>query len=127
MTALGALWRVDARRARLSRTSTPESRSPADATPTPTHSVQMALEHKLPNGLLIILHLHLLNFPLHDASGYDERLFHHTRGMRDRNKAMEDITYFLVGKLEGTKERTKSVSYPRMCSAPPPRADMCWD
>lgn len=104
-----------------------DARSPADATPTPTHSVQMALEHKLPNGLLIILHLHLLNFPLHDASGYDERLFHHTRGMRDRNKAMEDITYFLVGKLEGTKERTKSVSYPRMCSAPPPRADMCWD
>ncbi|KAM5530821.1 hypothetical protein V8D89_015511 [Ganoderma adspersum] len=74
----------------------------------------MALEHKLPNGLLIILHLHLLDFPLQDASGYDERLFHHTRGMRDRNKALEDITYFLVGKLEGTKERAKSIlpSYP---------------
>ncbi|KAI1796729.1 hypothetical protein LXA43DRAFT_1177865 [Ganoderma leucocontextum] len=74
----------------------------------------MALEHKLPNGLLIILHLHLLNFPLQNAGGYDERLFHRTRGTRERNKAMEDITYFLVGRLEGSKERAKSIlpAYP---------------
>lgn len=65
--------------------------------------------HTLPNGLLIILHLHLLNYPLQDATGYDERLFDPSRGMRDRNKAMEDITYFLVGKIEGSKERVKSV------------------
>ena len=70
----------------------------------------MAPEHKLPTGLLIILHLHLLDYPLQDATGYDERLFHHTRGMRERNKAMEDITYFLVWKLEGSKERAKTVS-----------------
>lgn len=78
----------------------------------------MALENRLPNTLLIILHLHLLNFPLQDASGYDERLFHHTRGMRDRNKAMEDITYFLVSKLEGGKERAKSVSHAQRCAPP---------
>ena len=67
--------------------------------------------HKLPNGLLIILHLHLLNFPLRDAAGYDERLFDATsRGMGQRSKALEDIAFFLVGKIEGTRERTRSVS-----------------
>ncbi len=69
----------------------------------------MTAEYRLPNGLLIILHLHLLNYPLQDATGYDERLFDPSRGMRDRSKAMEDITHFLVGKIEGSKERVKSV------------------
>ena len=67
--------------------------------------------HKLPNGLLIILHLHLLNFPLRDAAGFDERLFDATsRGMGQRSKALEDIAFFLVGKIEGTRERTRAVS-----------------
>ncbi|OJT12315.1 hypothetical protein TRAPUB_11142 [Trametes pubescens] len=65
---------------------------------------------RLPNGLLIILHLHLLNYPLQDATGYDERLFDAARGMRERNKAMEDISYFLVGKIERSKERAKSAN-----------------
>ncbi len=69
----------------------------------------MAPEQGIPNSLLIILHLHLLNYPLQDATGYDERLFDPSRGMRDRSKAMEDITYFLVGKIEGGKERAKGV------------------
>ena len=69
----------------------------------------MPPEHRLPNGLLIILHLHLLNYPLQDAAGYDERLFDPSRGMRERNKAMEDISYFLVGRIEGGKERAKGV------------------
>ncbi|KAI0675986.1 hypothetical protein C8Q78DRAFT_1007502 [Trametes maxima] len=71
-------------------------------------------EPRLPTTLLIILHLHLLDFPLQDASGYDERLFDSTRGMRERNKAMEDISYFLVGKIEHSKERAKSIlpTYP---------------
>ncbi|KAI0761809.1 hypothetical protein BD413DRAFT_236006 [Trametes elegans] len=71
-------------------------------------------EPKLPNGLLIILHLHLLNFPLQDATGYDERLFDSSRGMRERNKAMEDISYFLVGKIEHGKDRAKAIlpTYP---------------
>ncbi|KAI0630760.1 hypothetical protein C8Q77DRAFT_1135077 [Trametes polyzona] len=69
---------------------------------------------RLPNGLLIILHLHLLDFPLQDATGYDERLFDPARGMRERNKAMEDICYFLVGKIEREKERAKAIlpTYP---------------
>ncbi|KAI0793828.1 hypothetical protein C8Q74DRAFT_535518 [Fomes fomentarius] len=74
----------------------------------------MAPEQSIPNSLLIILHLHLLNYPLQDATGYDERLFDPSRGMRDRSKAMEDITYFLVGKIEGGKERAKGIlpTYP---------------
>ncbi|KAI0664399.1 hypothetical protein C8Q70DRAFT_234350 [Cubamyces menziesii] len=74
----------------------------------------MPQQNQLPNGLLIILHLHLLDYPLHDATGYDERLFDPTRGMRERNKAMEDISYFLVAKIERSKERAKSIlpTYP---------------
>lgn len=70
----------------------------------------MTPEQCLPNALLIILHLHLLNYPLQDAAGYDERLFEQSRGMRERTKAMEDITYFLVTRVEGSKERAKAVS-----------------
>ncbi|OSD05308.1 hypothetical protein PYCCODRAFT_1223699 [Trametes coccinea BRFM310] len=72
------------------------------------------MEHKIPNALLILLHLHLLNYPIQDATGYDEHLFSPTRGMRERNKAMEDICYFLVGKIERSKDRARSIlpSYP---------------
>ncbi|KAI0831939.1 hypothetical protein BC628DRAFT_569953 [Trametes gibbosa] len=73
-----------------------------------------SLSGRLPNGLLIILHLHLLDYPLQDATGYDERLFDSTRGMRERNKATEDISYFLVGKIERSKDRAKAIlpTYP---------------
>ncbi|KAI0742022.1 hypothetical protein C8Q80DRAFT_1274349 [Daedaleopsis nitida] len=74
----------------------------------------MTPEQCLPNALLIILHLHLLNYPLQDAAGYNERLFDQSRGMRERTKAMEDITYFLVTRVEGSKERAKALlpTYP---------------
>ena len=67
---------------------------------------------KIPNALLIVLHLHLLGFPLEDgaAAGYDERLFDaRARGMRERAKALEDIAFFLVGRVEGARERAKAV------------------
>lgn len=65
----------------------------------------------LPNSLLILVHLHLLNYPLKDASGYDDRLFDPMlRGIRERTKAMEDISYFLVGQVEEGRERARSVS-----------------
>ena len=65
----------------------------------------------LPHTLLILVHLHLLDYPLHVSSSYDERLFDPTRSsLRERTKAMEDIAYFLVGKLEGSKGRAKSVA-----------------
>ncbi|CCM02621.1 uncharacterized protein FIBRA_04724 [Fibroporia radiculosa] len=64
----------------------------------------------LPYSLLILVHLHLLNYPLKDASGYDDRLFDPTRGgIRERTRAMEDICYFLVGQVEGGRERARSL------------------
>ncbi|KZT70848.1 hypothetical protein DAEQUDRAFT_810432 [Daedalea quercina L-15889] len=69
----------------------------------------------LPHTLLILVHLHLLGYPLKDSSTYDERLFDPTRtGIRERTKALEDISYFLVGKVEGGKGRARSIlpTYP---------------
>jgi len=64
----------------------------------------------LPITLLLLVHLHLLNYPPQVASTYNEHLFNPTRtGIRERTKAMEDICYFLVGKVEGGKESAKSV------------------
>ncbi|KZT07535.1 uncharacterized protein LAESUDRAFT_758541 [Laetiporus sulphureus 93-53] len=64
----------------------------------------------LPNSLLLLTHLHLLNFPPQDASRYDEHLFHPTRsGIRERTRAMEEICYFLVGKIEGGKPHARSI------------------
>ena len=65
----------------------------------------------LPHTLLILVHLHLLDYPLNISSSYDERLFDPTRtSLRERTKALEDIAYFLVGKLEGGKGRARSVA-----------------
>ena len=56
----------------------------------------------LPTSLLLLIHLHLLNFPSTDALNYDEKLFDpKTRGIRERVSTMEDVSYFLVGKVEG--------------------------
>lgn len=64
----------------------------------------------LPNSLLVLVHLHLLGYPLQDASAYNEHLFDPTRnGMRERTKAMEDICYFLIGKIGGGKDHARSV------------------
>ena len=77
----------------------------------------MALAHRLPDCLLIILHLHLLGYPLRDAAGYDERLFDAARrGMRERSKALEDIAFFLVGRIEGGRERARAVSAVVACA-----------
>ena len=65
----------------------------------------------LPDSLLLLVHLHLLNFPLKDAAGYDEQLFDPSiNDFRKRTKAMEDICYFLVGKVQGGREHAKAVS-----------------
>ncbi|OCH86938.1 hypothetical protein OBBRIDRAFT_837763 [Obba rivulosa] len=70
----------------------------------------MSTSAPLPNALLLLIHLHLLYYPLNDASGYDEHLFDLARAsVRERTKIMENICYFLVGKLEGARERMKSV------------------
>jgi hypothetical protein len=66
----------------------------------------------LPLPLLLLIHIHLLGYPRADEPEYDEHVFNvKLRGLRDRIKTMEDLCYFLVGKIE-PKPRLKSVSLP---------------
>ena len=59
----------------------------------------------LPPTLILLIHLHLLNFPLKTSSGYDENLFNPQKhGIGERSKTLEDVSFFLVSKLEGNKE-----------------------
>ncbi|KAI0796119.1 hypothetical protein C8Q75DRAFT_362241 [Abortiporus biennis] len=71
----------------------------------------------IPAPLLVLIHLHLLQYPLKDASGYDENIFNaSTRGIGERTKALEDITFFLITKIEGQQAKKILPTYP--CSAP---------
>lgn len=63
----------------------------------------------LPIPILLLVHLHILDYPYANNPEYDHDLFSTTRGLRDRTKSMEDICYFLVGRLEG-KGQVKMVS-----------------
>jgi hypothetical protein len=55
----------------------------------------------LPLSLLLLINLHVLEFPLANNPDYDQHVFNpQTRGLRHRTKSMEDICHFLVGKLE---------------------------
>lgn len=68
----------------------------------------------LPLPLLLLIHIHLLGYPHADEPEYDEHIFNvKLRGLRDRIKTMEDLCYFLVGKIE-PKPRLKSLfpTYP---------------
>lgn len=65
----------------------------------------------LPLPLHLLIHVHLLGYPHADDPEYDEHVFNvKTRGLRDRTKTMEDLCYFLVGKIEH-KPRLKSVGF----------------
>jgi hypothetical protein len=65
----------------------------------------------LPLPLLLLIHIHLLGYPQADEPEYDEHVFNvKVRGLRDRTKTMEDLCYFLVGKIEQKPPRMKSVS-----------------
>lgn len=64
----------------------------------------------LPCPLVLFIHLHLLHFSPKEGPGYDERLFDpKTRGIRERMTAMEDVSYFLVAKIEGSIASAKKV------------------
>jgi hypothetical protein len=65
----------------------------------------------LPIPLLFLVHLHLLEYPLANNPEYDHNLFDpNVRGLRDRTKSMEDVCYFLVGKVEHRKDPAKAVT-----------------
>ncbi|KAL6306225.1 hypothetical protein BKA93DRAFT_824384 [Sparassis latifolia] len=77
--------------------------------PSNSKSTIAALSVALPHSLLVLVHLHLLDYPLKQAAQYDERLFNSkTNGIRERTKAMEDICYFLLGRIEG-RDRAKAI------------------
>lgn len=64
----------------------------------------------LPPALLVLVHLHLLGFEATNGSTYDENLFDTSlHGGGERVKAMEEITQFLIVKIEGTASRAKKV------------------
>jgi hypothetical protein len=66
----------------------------------------------LPLPLVLLIHIHLLGYPHADDPEYDEHVFNvKTRGLRVRTKTMEELCYFLVGKIEN-KPHLKSVSFP---------------
>ncbi|KAK0488666.1 hypothetical protein IW261DRAFT_1440886 [Armillaria novae-zelandiae] len=69
----------------------------------------------LPLPLLLLIHLHILEYPHVNDPEYDINVFNAgMRGLRDRARSMQDIFYFLVGKIERTKSRVQKIlpSYP---------------
>ncbi|KAJ7777067.1 hypothetical protein B0H16DRAFT_1879220 [Mycena metata] len=71
----------------------------------------------LPVSLVLLIHLHLLQYPLANKPEYDHNLFDaRVRGLRDRTRTMEDVCYFLTTRIEGPKERARKVisTYPCM-------------
>ncbi|KAL1741498.1 hypothetical protein HDZ31DRAFT_66871 [Schizophyllum fasciatum] len=71
----------------------------------------------LPSSLLLLVHLHLLEYPYADKPEYDHNVFNpKIRGMKDRTKTMEDISHFLVRKLE--RDRVKSILPGYPCKKP---------
>ncbi|KAK0189169.1 hypothetical protein F5146DRAFT_1058251 [Armillaria mellea] len=70
---------------------------------------------QLPLPLLLLIHLHILEYPHVNDPEYDINVFNPgTHGLRDRAQSMQDIFYFLVGKIERTKSRVQKIlpSYP---------------
>lgn len=68
-----------------------------------------SVEH-LPLSLILLIHLHILQFPQINKPEYDLKMFDASkRGLRERSRLMEDICFFLVSKLLGGKEKAKRV------------------
>jgi hypothetical protein len=56
----------------------------------------------LPVPLILLVHLHILEYPHANKPEYDHNIFDaRVRGLRERTKLLEDICYFLVERLEG--------------------------
>ncbi|KAF8194937.1 hypothetical protein BJ912DRAFT_159770 [Pholiota molesta] len=71
----------------------------------------------LPSCLLLLVHLHLLEYPCSNRPEYDHNIFNpRTRGLRERARTMEEVTYYLVGKLEGKSIKNILPTYP--CNQP---------
>ncbi|KIM88355.1 hypothetical protein PILCRDRAFT_814255 [Piloderma croceum F 1598] len=74
----------------------------------------------VPNLLLLLVHLHLLEYPSVNNPEYDQNLFDpNVRGLRDRVNSMENMSYFLVGKIEDRKASTNKILSTYPCLTPP--------
>jgi hypothetical protein len=65
--------------------------------------------------LLLLLHLHLLNYPFDSQNPLDEHTFDsNVYSASSRSKSMEDISFFLVSKIEGQRGIAKKIlpTYP---------------
>jgi hypothetical protein len=64
----------------------------------------------IPLDVLLVVHLHILEYPHADRPEYGQGLFDaRVRGLRERTTSMEQIAYFLVGKIEGGQDRARTV------------------
>ncbi|KAJ7036637.1 hypothetical protein C8F04DRAFT_1095201 [Mycena alexandri] len=73
----------------------------------------------LPAPLVLLIHLHLLQYPHANKPEYDHNLFDaRVRGLRDRTRTMEDVSYFLITRIEGSKERARKIISTYPCVQP---------
>ncbi|KAJ7147703.1 hypothetical protein C8R43DRAFT_1010465 [Mycena crocata] len=73
----------------------------------------------LPVPLILLVHLHILQYPHANKPEYDHNVFNPSiRGLRDRTRTMEDVCYFLVSRVEGTKELARKVIPTYPCAQP---------
>ncbi|KAF7296432.1 hypothetical protein HMN09_01113600 [Mycena chlorophos] len=74
--------------------------------------------YALPIPLILLVHLHLLQYPHENKPEYDHNLFDAKhRGLKERLRTMEDVAFFLVGKIEGREKAKKLLpNYP--CTVP---------
>ncbi|KAL0063513.1 hypothetical protein AAF712_009610 [Marasmius tenuissimus] len=73
----------------------------------------------LPLPLLLLIHLHILQFPHVNEPQYDINLFNTShRGLKERMKLMEDIYFFLVVCCEGSRASAKKILPTHPCSKP---------
>ncbi|KAF7371182.1 hypothetical protein MSAN_00753700 [Mycena sanguinolenta] len=73
----------------------------------------------LPAALILLIHLHLLQYPHANKPEYDHNIFNaRVRSLRDRTRTMEDVCHFLIGRIEGTKDRVRKVISTYPCVQP---------
>nr|GAT42576.1 predicted protein [Mycena chlorophos] len=74
--------------------------------------------YALPIPLILLVHLHLLQYPHENKPEYDHNLFDAKhRGLKERLRTMEDVAFFLVKKIEGREKAKKLLpNYP--CTQP---------
>ncbi|KAJ7650995.1 hypothetical protein FB45DRAFT_889291 [Roridomyces roridus] len=69
----------------------------------------------LPVPLILLIHLHIIQYPHANKPEYDQNIFNpRVRGVRDRTKTMEDVCYFLVSRIDNGRKVLPT--YP--CSQP---------